>query len=1093
MAQQTFNNLETLFDVRTIINDNANDAEARLTALEPSGPANSVVRQDGGGALEGFANFTYGISGDTTTFTMGVQAAGSASTLLTVNAFSEVQYLDDTGNLMTRFYRSGTDLFWEEGGAFELHVNGVRLINTGGGTNVLTDDGTYQPLPAGGTDENVAVSASDTTPGNLDVKVVGSNGVTYGILNGGGNEQIQLKNPAGGGARQWNFDGSSFAAGNPGSGNFRMNNVNQNMATALYMSKTAQPNGTMTDVLTALRVEDRILVETLAGAKWKIYRLTGTPTDDTTHVTIPVVVEANGPDLVDTDEASWGFMFTRGGAGSASVGAALEMNGSDGAGGWVGSDWLVNGDTLQPKTATPGTISSATDEDLFLLSAGAAGRLHIQGVGISKTAPTVGQVLTATSPTQAEWSAGASPSVGSLHTVNVTNGTGGWLASNISIAGETIQNIGGNANLVAVGGISINAQAGQLFLEGTSGVLTQNDFTVEPGAVPTLVINSTTQASVAASRILTWDGTQNLYVEGAGIDTSAVHVDLASEISAVTEKVTPVAGDLLLIEDSADSNNKKRIQIGSLPTAPVVTLQTAYDNGNAVITDAAGGDFDVSGTEAFTVNVTGNATLVSSSGFTTVNGQTGIGLTSAGGNINLTSTTGFGTFESDNVMTVRSNSGNLVLDGQVDLTAQAITGNLTMVSLAGFTTVNGDTGIGMTSANGNVNITSTTGFGTFESDNVATLRSNSNAAYVDGSTETGLLVGSTTALVVDAATIASHAANRVLADDGSGTGRLVFIAGSSALDLQGAYDNGSNIVTDAAGGDIAISGTEGFDVTVDDPINIVSNLSFLTLNGNSGIGLNAANGSINLTANLFGTLEAASTAKLLSTGAAAVVEGQTGISLVVGGVSWTWPTTDGTSGQAITTSGAGVLSFSDIPDPGGAPADVTKAAASAGASADFSRADHKHDISTAAATSIGNANAEGSATSLARSDHNHLINQFGGTVNAQNNDIDNVKTVTFNSVVDAGNMGVTETINWNDGQKQAGTNSANCTISFTDPPGPCNLTFKLTNGGAFTLTWPGSVEWPGGTEPTWTASGVDVISFFFDGTTYFAMAGLDFS
>jgi hypothetical protein len=59
----------------------------------------------------------------------------------------------------------------------------------------------------------------------------------------------------------------------------------------------------------------------------------------------------------------------------------------------------------------------------------------------------------------------------------------------------------------------------------------------------------------------------------AGADGSAIHDDTAGEISAITEKGSPVSGDLLLIEDSADSNNKKRVQIGNLPgsqTLPVV-------------------------------------------------------------------------------------------------------------------------------------------------------------------------------------------------------------------------------------------------------------------------------------------------------------------------------------------------------------------------------------------------------------------------------------------------------------------------------------------------------------------------------------------
>ena len=52
----------------------------------------------------------------------------------------------------------------------------------------------------------------------------------------------------------------------------------------------------------------------------------------------------------------------------------------------------------------------------------------------------------------------------------------------------------------------------------------------------------------------------------AGEDTTAIHDDEAGEISLVPEKVTPISGDFILIEDSADSNNKKRVQVGNLPS-----------------------------------------------------------------------------------------------------------------------------------------------------------------------------------------------------------------------------------------------------------------------------------------------------------------------------------------------------------------------------------------------------------------------------------------------------------------------------------------------------------------------------------------------
>ena len=54
---------------------------------------------------------------------------------------------------------------------------------------------------------------------------------------------------------------------------------------------------------------------------------------------------------------------------------------------------------------------------------------------------------------------------------------------------------------------------------------------------------------------------------GGGTDADAVHVNVASEISAITNKATPVGGDFLIIEDSADSNNKKHILISALPSS----------------------------------------------------------------------------------------------------------------------------------------------------------------------------------------------------------------------------------------------------------------------------------------------------------------------------------------------------------------------------------------------------------------------------------------------------------------------------------------------------------------------------------------------
>jgi hypothetical protein len=71
------------------------------------------------------------------------------------------------------------------------------------------------------------------------------------------------------------------------------------------------------------------------------------------------------------------------------------------------------------------------------------------------------------------------------------------------------------------------------------------------------------------------------------------------------------------------------------------------------------------------------------------------------------------------------------------------------------------------------------------------------------------------------------------------------------------------------------------------------------------------------------------------------------------------------------------------------------------------------------------------------------------------------------------------------------------TFTFSNPPGSGDFgafVMEITNGGAFVITFPASVDWPGGTAPTLTASGVDQLVFTTRdaGTTWFGfVAGLD--
>lgn len=78
-----------------------------------------------------------------------------------------------------------------------------------------------------------------------------------------------------------------------------------------------------------------------------------------------------------------------------------------------------------------------------------------------------------------------------------------------------------------------------------------------------------------------------------------------------------------------------------------------------------------------------------------------------------------------------------------------------------------------------------------------------------------------------------------------------------------------------------------------------------------------------------------------------------------------------------------------------------------------------------------------------------------------------------------------------DAQSFAATIAGATTFTFTGAVAgdfSSGFVLKLTNPGAFAITWPVNVKWPGGSPPDFTAAGVDVLVFltFDNGTTWLA-------
>tara|TARA_R110000868_G_scaffold953_1_gene7229 strand:- start:2954 stop:3610 length:657 start_codon:yes stop_codon:yes gene_type:complete len=96
-----------------------------------------------------------------------------------------------------------------------------------------------------------------------------------------------------------------------------------------------------------------------------------------------------------------------------------------------------------------------------------------------------------------------------------------------------------------------------------------------------------------------------------------------------------------------------------------------------------------------------------------------------------------------------------------------------------------------------------------------------------------------------------------------------------------------------------------------------------------------------------------------------------------------------------------------------------------------------------------------------------------------------------------GSTGATRTFDLSVANFFSATLDQACTFTFSNPPASGNFgcfVLELTNGGAFVITYPASVDFIGGVAPTLTAAGVDQLVFTTrdGGTTYFCfVAGLD--
>ena len=136
----------------------------------------------------------------------------------------------------------------------------------------------------------------------------------------------------------------------------------------------------------------------------------------------------------------------------------------------------------------------------------------------------------------------------------------------------------------------------------------------------------------------------------------------------------------------------------------------------------------------------------------------------------------------------------------------------------------------------------------------------------------------------------------------------------------------------------------------------------------------------------------------------------------------------------------------------------------------------------------------------------NAIARFDGTggtavqnsgITIDDNNVMAVPSQYYSAKYDAGDSSTALTINWNNGNCQIVTLTDNCTLTFSNPQAGGRYLLELLQDatGSRLVTFPATVKWSGSTAPTLTttAGRTDIITLFYNGTSYAGTSTLNFT